>query len=67
MSEEKQRKISLLGAVAIGIGGTLPWRSASDNPKACIAFFVFLLCAFLFEVGMSRFRTSSKRAWHAFR
>jgi hypothetical protein len=51
MSEEKQRKISLLGAVAIGIGGTLPWRSASDNPKACIAFFVFLLCAFLFEVA----------------
>ncbi|WP_022660233.1 APC family permease [Paucidesulfovibrio longus] len=63
-----RRAPMLIGAlVCLAALGTLLWRSASDNPKACIAFFVFLLCAFLFEVGMSRFRTSSKRAWHAFR
>lgn len=45
----------------------LLWRSATDNPKACAAFFAVLVCAFLFEFFLAKFYKPSKRAWHSFR
>ncbi|WP_027722605.1 APC family permease [Maridesulfovibrio zosterae] len=58
----------IIGAVVcFAVLCILLWRSAFDNREACIAFFVVLICAFLFEFAMAKFRSTSKRAWHCLR
>lgn len=63
-----RRAPMLLGAlVCAGSLGMLLWRSATDAPAACVAFFVVLVAAVLFEFLLRRVRGVSKRAWHDFR
>lgn len=65
----KASKVATITGCIVCIGAliTLLWRSATDNPKACWAFFAFLAVAFLFETAMAKLSLSKIRAWHGFR